>query len=347
MEAYWLKESQYAERIKTIIDEYNGGNSENMMELMGYMSSGDLLMSQLNAAQDAVNKGLANDYDLETLNNYVCVGSDCSEDKLYRIIGTFKNELGAYETKLIKATSATTTELGESDAYNQEYNGYLWNSTKGVNDIRNVNIWRYSNLNTKNLNEYYFDTYLTDNLSELKNMIVEHNWIVGGANNSNIYSSNAKEAYELELGKNKVQVGDKVCYSEEDNQTKINCTEEDLIYKDEIGLMYISDYMYGADSKYWNLQDCNSRNQQAPYGDYRDTVGSDWLFNNFEWTISRVSFNGNFAFRVRSGGVVFFNYVVFADSAASARPSFYLDSRVTLTEGEGSKTNPYKLELKQ
>ncbi len=191
-------------------------------------------------------------------------------------------------------------------------------------------------------------------------MIVEHNWVVGGID---IYGTdrgaeyNAKMFYDYELGKNKFQIGDEVCYTED--FSKIPCTEDDIIYKDEIGLMYVSDYMYGAESKYWNLPNYNYLNYSSPYGDYRDSIGSDWLINYIEWTISRGidsvnidSFSDHNAFAISTDLFISQNIFlqnVFCHSggpyAYIVRPTFYISSDVILSSGEGTKTSPYKLVL--
>ena len=118
-------------------------------------------------------------------NNYVCFGGDCSNNpndpnykNLYRIIGLFKNEdNGQYEMKIIKADGTTKEDLGENDAYSSNYGGYeeyyrgkiynklayyfYNNSDKEhmtVENNTNVNMWKESNLNTKNLNDTYYNS---------------------------------------------------------------------------------------------------------------------------------------------------------------------------------------------
>lgn len=119
----------------------------------------------------------------DTTNNYVCFGSDaatCPEDNLYRMIGVFDGQV-----KLIKATEASSSLLGTNGAcgYSNGYgNLYYWStlnscpsSTTGyINDNSNnamfvsnrknslaagnpdadryCNLWKYSTLNTINLN---------------------------------------------------------------------------------------------------------------------------------------------------------------------------------------------------
>ncbi len=301
------------------------------------------------AIQDAMSKDFINTEYVKKLNNYVCVGNDCSLDKLYRIIGIFKNEVGEYEVKLIKAISANTTHLGSENAYNLDYDGYLWNTTNGItssySDKENTNMWQQSNLNIFNLNDYYYNTYLTTSIPDLKNMIVDHKWIVGGLSSEYIEedSINIKEIYENELGKNRVKIGDHACNSVLADKT--DCTEGDLVYNNKIGLMYVSDYMYGADNKYWDYPNFILSYDIYQYGDYRDTVGEDWLLGDYEWTITRDSSYKAQAMSIYPNG--YFNYDGVDDSAnaSGVRPTFYISSRVILSSGDGTRANPYKLVL--
>ena len=99
----------------------------------------------------------------------------------------------------------------------------------------------------------------------------------------------------------------------------------------KIGLMYVSDYGYGASEEYWTTELYN----------YEPTVDSNWMYlGSTEWTISRRSDNTNYAFYVDNSGYVL-NYLV--DYTIAVRPSFYLESDVTYASGSGSMTDPLKI----
>ena len=99
----------------------------------------------------------------------------------------------------------------------------------------------------------------------------------------------------------------------------------------KIGLMYVSDYGYGASEEYWTTELYN----------YDSTVDSNWMYlGSTEWTISRSSDYTNNVFDVGDTGCVLDYYV---DFTLAVRPSFYLESDVTYASGSGSMTDPLKI----
>ena len=99
--------------------------------------------------------------------------------------------------------------------------------------------------------------------------------------------------------------------------------------------MYVSDYGYAASPENW-LTSLDSYDNDT-------NRNSNWMFMGLhEWTISPVSASTT-SFFVRSSGN--------ADGSQGTlnwfpvRPTFYLKSNVTITSGDGSSTNPYRLEL--
>ena len=250
-------------------------------------------------------------------NNYVCFGSDsviCPNDNLYRIIGVFNGQV-----KLIKADFANSNLLGTDGAYNtstfspsnyQNYEGslsvinrYDWNN--------NTNTWSESNLNTVNLNT----NYLNSLSSEWQEKIATTNWRVGGNAWANIGTQNAPTAYQNEI---------------------VNPVAN-TIYSAKIGLMYVSDYMYGASPTYWTYVGSGSSST-----DYRAAINDNWMYLGLtEWTVSRDSDVTDGAFRVHNAGYVN-NFHVY-DFAGAVRPSFYLESDVTFASGLGSMSDPLKI----
>ena len=174
-----------------------------------------------------------------------------------------------------------------------------WNSSSN-------NTWSSASLNTGTLN----GTYLSG-LGTWASMIVEHDWEVGGMANSR--TNTAKQYYDIEVG------------------TGQSGYEETM----KIGLMYVSDYGYGASPEKWTT------------ALYEENYGTDnWLYiEASEWLISRNADITGAAFRVNSG--VFFGGVsVVGDRVVRAyvvRPSFYLESNVSLQGGSGTSSDPYRL----
>ncbi len=292
-------------------------------------------------------------------NNYVCLGYECSDNpdepgykNLYRIMGLFDDDKNSqYETKIIKADVATKDDLGdelaiENSAYYGNYSydkanyrgklttfsSYSWNSTdkdhKTTDDNNNVNMWSASNLNTKNLNETYYNAIE----EPYKSMVVRHEWQVGPT-----YSSgDVKAVYDAELGKNKLISSSNNCYTQGDTIKVRECSEpNDLTYTDYVGLMYLSDYMYGTLPKYWTT---------ATNYNKEEVKTNDWLYLGVnEWTISRNSLLSSNALDVSlTGYASSYNYVY---GPCSVRPVVYLSSDVKITGGSGTETDPYKLEI--
>ena len=254
-------------------------------------------------------------------NNYVCFGSDdttCPTENLYRIIGVIDGKV-----KLIHAYGATTDMLGTDEGYVNTYgsassykgNGdltkigrYKWNKTRD-------NTWSTSTTNTINLNTNYL-TYLDSKNTKWKNMIADTTWYVGGMTRANGRGSNAKTAYNYEVGANK------------DVTTTVNA---------KIGLMYVSDYGFAAAPSAWttilyNYNDATIKNE-------------NWLYIGlYEWTISRSSDDSDYAFDVLGYGSVD-DVGVGGSIGGVVRPSFSLSSSIKFTSGEGTAVNPIRINL--
>lgn len=161
-------------------------------------------------------------------------------------------------------------------------------------------------------------TYLDSLGSSWSGLIAIHSYEVGGGSFVYLRSSTAKSAYNYEVGAN--QTG----YAE-------------LM---KIGLMYVSDYYYGASPTYWTYPGFSSRG--ASY-DYRAATDSNWLYlGDNEWTISRWANDSEVAYYVLSTGYVN-NISVYASCAI--RPSFYISSSALYSSGDGSIDNPYRIEI--
>ena len=173
------------------------------------------------------------------------------------------------------------------------------------------NTWSSSSLNT-----YLNGEYLTS-LGTLKNKIATTTWKVGGGSWDNIGTSVPKTAYQYEVG------------------SSASTTTVDK----KIGLMYISDYYYSASPSAWTLVGYNKSDATK---DYSAAKTINWLYlGSKEWTISRVSDETFSAFIVDGSGHVFSYNVNFSNFAV--RPSFNLDSTVTYVSGDGTKSNPIRI----
>ena len=171
------------------------------------------------------------------------------------------------------------------------------------------NTWSSSSLNT-----YLNGEYLTS-LGTLADKIATTTWKVGGGSWSNIATSVPKTAYQYEVGS----------------------SASSITYDAKIGLMYVSDYYYGASPSAWTLMGYNSDATK----DYRAATSTNWLYlGSYEWTISRRSDSTATAFGVDSTGRVGSYFVT---SSSGVRPSFNLLSSTTYVSGSGSMSDPVRV----
>ncbi len=173
-----------------------------------------------------------------------------------------------------------------------------------------VNNWSSSSLNT-----YLNGEYLTS-LGTLAEKIATTTWKVGGGDEANISFSVPATAYQYEVG------------------SSASTTTVDK----KIGLMYVSDYYYGASPSAWTLVGYNKSDATK---DYRAATSTNWLYlGSTEWTISRNSGYTYLAFLVNSAGRVIHDYVTIS---FAVRPSFNLLSSTTYVSGSGSMSDPVRI----
>ena len=262
-------------------------------------------------------------------NNYVCFGNNaetCSTDNLYRIIGVIDGKV-----KLILSDGATTDMLGTDGGYVTPYSESGWTSSnyKGNGDLSKIgtyhwntsgkNIWSSSTTNTTNLNTNYINNIGT----KWKAMIDDTIWYVGGMVLDNGINTNVKTAYSYEIGANK------------DASTAVTT---------KIGMMYLSEYYYGATPYYWTFPGNNTNKN-----DYRKSINDNWMHIGLsEWTISRDSLYTNLTFSVSSSGNIGHDFVssgVGGDIGEVIRFVFCLKSSVQYSSGSGTSTDPIRIKL--
>jgi len=308
------------EKIKTL---YTGTDGENNL----YYHDGE--GSYTNANLEAGDNSYRYAGSHENVNNYVCFGSDaeeCPAENLYRIIGVFNNG-GEEQVKLIKWDFATSEMLGTGSYANADftlpsstYPNYKGSMTSvprhywsGSSSTLSTNTWSSSTLNTTALNTNYM-TYLG---SEWTEMIETTTWKVGGMTTTD-RDNGAKAVYTAEM-----------------------ITNGSTEYEDEIGLMYVSDYMYAASPTYWSYSGNNSSDATA---DYRAAINDNWMYLGvYEWSITRRSDGTTYLFPVNNAGDVGYNLVY--NNYGGVRPVFNLKSNVVWMGGDGTKNLPYRVGL--
>ena len=244
------------------------------------------------------------------VNNFVCFGSSetpCPTDNLYRIIGVIdgKVKLIKYDYA-ISALLGTDGDFGESRAPDSTYKGSLTSIDQYYwNKATGTNTWSESILNKINLN-----TNFINNIgSTWTNKITTTTWKVGGNGWDNIEESVPSVAYQNEIV----------------SPAKITT------YDAKIGLIYVSDYGFAASPSAWS----------AILRNYDNVRTNNWMYMGYDdWTISLLSDYSHYAFLVDSVGRVHNCAVSFSNGV---RPSFNLSSSITYVSGNGSMSNPIRI----
>ena len=271
-------------------------------------------------------------------NNFVCFGtteSPCPTDNLYRIIGVFGENYhgvtGKRLVKLIKYDYANSNLLGTDGDYASSgtpsasyykgslttINTYYWNykATRSA-----TNTWSTSLLNKTNLNTNFINNIGTT----WANKIATVTWKVGGNTYANIRDAVPATAYQNEVV----------------NPVTTNTTDNATEYSAKIGLMYASDYGFGAVPEAWTTTLYN----------YDGSVNGatirsqNWMhMGYYDWTISRFADFSDIAFCVDFDGNVGNHYVGSGGSVGyydGVRASFSLESSVSYVSGSGSMSDP-------
>ena len=266
-------------------------------------------------------------------NNFVCFGSDtspCPTDNLYRIIGVFGENYhgvtGKQLVKLIKYDYMTTDELGTDGDYSQTYKEWgmdsTYKGTYGDGERIGVYYWNYKATNsatntwsTSLLNKTNLNTNFINNIGTTwANKIATVTWKVGGNTYANISQSVPATTYQNEIV----------------NPVTTNTTDNATTYSAKIGLMYVSDYGFAASPDAWTLTMSSYNNTTA--------TNNNWMYMGlYEWTISRIAINSNFAFTVHNDGHVRNDFVYYF---SGVRASFSLESSVSYVSGSGSMSDP-------
>ena len=268
------------------------------------------------------------------VNNYVKFNND-----LYRIIGVFDSNSHGKSGEMVKLIRSRPIGAYSWGVYNSSntsgtYSNYKNDWTGTTTKVKaNLNVllneYFYNKTNTSstygpctNWTYYYNNTnYRTNSCSQivgygidesLRGYIETATWYLYGSG-----SNQSKQNWYLcERGGNSCTGANKGTYS----------TTTDA----KIGLMYLSDYLYA--SSYYTSSDTTTQGTSY-FGN------KNWLYKGNEWTLTPYASASNYVWWVYSGSV----YNDTTSTPNSARPTFYLKSRVSVTGGNGSFDNPFTL----
>ena len=269
-------------------------------------------------------------------NNYICLDmegqSTCPDRGLFRIMGSIYEENAG--TNLLKVIKATPITAGTTRTFSWDYkvtNGSgssnnVWSSTtSGTNSgatlmqlLNGIYLTRgtgsYYNNSTTATTVNFSSTGLTDVAQALMNT---------GNNNNNLskYYLGGYSDTSLKTG---------AIYLAERGKT--TSSGNTLYWDGKVGLMYPSDYGYAAGN------DCASN--IAPYNYDGGCKNKDWLYIGvYEWMITPYASGPYTVWHVTFGG----NEHGYSEHSSNSRPTFYLKSDISITDGEGTETNPYIL----
>lgn len=272
----------------------------------------------------------------ESVNNYVCFGSDaekCPDNNLYRIIGVFGDQV-----KLIKADYATTSELGTGNDYYGVYDttkdyyqgnssnlssigGYYWNNANASNTkivTNRYDTWGGSYLNRKHLNETYLGK-----LGTWADRIATTTWPANALETANVLPS---VLYINEIV-NPTKSSSKLASNE--------------IQK--IGLVSVSDYAFAASPSAWTTTPYNYDGNDASGNKIRSI---NWMYMGlWEWTITNSTTSNMYAYGIGSQGWVEYRGV--NSKAYAVRPVFYLNNDILYAGGNGTSSSPIRISVEE
>ncbi len=188
-------------------------------------------------------------------------------------------------------------------------NGYeiklIKNSSMGdmAWDDGNVNDWENASLNT------YLNGYFYNNIpAHYQNMIAEATWNLGGNSTMGIPTSEF--------------------LFNESNNNSYNSLYKTTI-KENIGLMYPSDYGYASYRDAWT---------ESLGANYNDKNNNNWLYSSFTWTISHNLDYSSYTWFIPFSGKLVNSFVYYE---YDVKPVFYLNSDIKILAGTGSSLDPF------
>lgn len=102
-------------------------------------------------------------------------------------------------------------------------------------------------------------------------------------------------------------------------------------------MIYLSDYGYAATPSFWISPLYNS---DASKG-YQSSKDNNWLYGGgLDWTITPRSGDTSNAFRIHHYGGA---GTTGANGLNSIRPTFFFEQTVTYISGDGTKSNPIRI----
>ena len=248
-------------------------------------------------------------------NNYVYFNcsdysnqSDSTCEK-WRIIGVFKN-----------VTKSDGTKEDLVKIIRNDFIGSLKWASNYAND------WSKASLQTTLNGDYYNGTYATGAFKNdlTRNAIESVVWNLGGSSTDEDVTAS-------------------MFYSRERGTTVYS--GHATTWTGKIALMYPSDYGYATSGNSTTDRATCLSKELYNWNSASDCYNNDYLFNNShdQWTLAPMDDElGVFNVNGRTGNVKYYD-VSFISSPV--RPSAFLKSNISISQGDGSSTSPYQLNL--
>lgn len=250
-------------------------------------------------------------------------------NEMWRIVGVFKETTGTDDevnlVKLVRDEPLKTSEVPDTYSYNnvlmsikntpygKKYTGLYWNYSNYFNqtnssDWTKASLQYYLNDETAGVTSYY--NSINKNYRKMIETVLY--------NLGNISPDVASGLYD-------------------DERSEIFHTGSETTWLGKIGLLYPSDYGYGANNSAWttNISNYGSKTYSASL--------INWINDDvsmYDWFISPVTYSPII------GAMIYpFGYVSFSNlnNGHCVSPVLYLKADVATYGGDGSYDNPYKL----
>ncbi len=285
----------------------------------------------------------------KSVNNYVYFNCEPNQEQnsknceMWRIVGIFKDELEGEHLKIVKdevlkANDFPTEYTKDTVTYKirgSSGDTAYWNNKSGYN-----NDWATAGLQYW-LNDETGEGYLSKLTEEAKGMIATTKYYLGSVSSYNSKKDTPITAYQHERAVEGCDGGKGPSTNSTSSTVESNTScrvwaNNSATWTGKVGLLYPSDYGFSADSSNWT---------KVLY-DYETPSQTSWLqsanHSSFEWLLSPSSYNSDSASYWYTAGCVLYNYVYSVSSGV--RPVLNLESRVGITGGAGTESNPYQLE---
>ena len=265
------------------------------------------------------------------VNNYVKFNND-----MYRIIGVFDNIThgkDGYLVKLISANVMGGSSWGiyhdSSGTYKGYNNDWAGNNNSGIKSNLNILLNEYflkptsATLSSCSAYTYFYSNagYKTEDCTDILGYSIEDSNPMIETVTWHLYGPTTTltkvNTYTCERGTNTTS-----CAVATNGAESVSA---------KMGLMYSSDYLYASGYYKDNTTITSSDNG----------FGNDnWLYKGYEWTITPYGSASSTAWYVYAG-YLYYNRTSYP---LGWRPSFYLNSNIKISGGQGTFNDPYILE---